>query len=322
MKLQEESNEVLEVLTIEKLEEIQPINEINSFCDICNDPITSFKEAQDHFKSIHNQVAYLICCNRKFKQQSIFLNHLKLHTNPNLFQCSICYKNLTSKAILQSHVLLHSDAPIDEVTCDLCGKKKKNKYRLASHFKEFHMENFECEKCKKKFSTEIRLKRHKKNHKMENFKCEICQKILKSSSSLKDHLKSVHSQTDKVECSLCGHFLKNQISMRKHLNRHRQMEQNIKCEMCQKPCTTRAALRSHMRMKHLLKKIIPCKFCDKKFKTELDKNEHEATHTGIDLYKCEFCGAGFKFGANYRAHRKKDHPEEYEKIKPRWLKAK
>lgn len=201
-----------------------------------------------------------------------------------------------------------------------------NKYRLTAHMKEAHMASktstiFPCGKCQKKFSSEVRLDNHKIKHE-KVFKCEICGRELKSSISLKDHLRTIHADVDRIECALCGHFLKNQISMRKHLNRHRQMEQNLKCGVCSKPCTTRAALASHMRMKHILQRTIPCGFCDKKFKQVIDKDEHEATHTGINRYKCEFCGAGFKFGSCYRAHRKKAHPDQYEKIKPRWLRPK
>lgn len=195
---------------------------------------------------------------------------------------------------------------------------------MTAHMKENHSKNFKqfsCSKCDKKFSSKFRFESHQKSHEiLRNFCCEICGRELKTSTSLREHLKNFHADDSKrIECHLCGHFLKNPYSMRKHLSRHKQMEQNIKCEICQKPCTTKAALSSHMRMKHVLQRTIPCRHCDKKFKQKIDRDEHESTHTGIDLYKCDFCPMSFKFGANFRAHRKASHPVEYEKVKPRWL---
>lgn len=36
-----------------------------------------------------------------------------------------------------------------------------------------------------------------------------------------------------------------------------------------------------------------------------------ATHTGIDLYKCQFCDATFKSQSNRSTHYKRHHPTEY-----------
>lgn len=39
--------------------------------------------------------------------------------------------------------------------------------------------------------------------------------------------------------------------------------------------------------------------------------EHMATHTGIDLYSCQFCARTFKSHANMHNHKKKMHPNEW-----------
>lgn len=146
------------------------------------------------------------------------------------------------------------------------------------------------------------------------------QTLIKKLINIEFNFRNTHAGTvTKIKCHLCDHWIKNDYSMKKHLNRHKQMEQNITCEFCNRKCTTKAALRSHLRMKHLLERNLQCRFCVKKFKQNIDLTEHEATHTGIDLYSCLWCTATFKFGANFRAHRKNVHPEEYEKIKPAWL---
>lgn len=40
-----------------------------------------------------------------------------------------------------------------------------------------------------------------------------------------------------------------------------------------------------------------------------------ATHTGVALYECEFCGAPFKSNGNYSAHKRRLHPAEYNQQK-------
>lgn len=39
--------------------------------------------------------------------------------------------------------------------------------------------------------------------------------------------------------------------------------------------------------------------------------EHVATHTGIDLYKCAYCEATFKSKSNRSTHCRRHHPVEY-----------
>lgn len=40
-----------------------------------------------------------------------------------------------------------------------------------------------------------------------------------------------------------------------------------------------------------------------------------ATHTGQDLYSCQYCAKSFKFNANLHKHRKRIHPIEAERLK-------
>lgn len=298
-------------------------------CDLCNQRLKSFADAQSHYRDVHSQKGYLTCCSRKFTQKSSLIDHLAFHSNPLAFQCKLCEKNLTSFSNLRTHVLL-MHIPQTRFQCDTCGKFLNCKYRLTSHLKRHissrpSKEVFPCfhENCSKSFNNKTALKSHQNschNPNRETFWCEMCGKELKSKNSLKEHITNTHGEDrSKIECVLCGHFIKNEYAMKKHLNRHKQMEQNITCEHCGKKCTTKAALRSHVRMKHLLQRNLPCRFCDKKFKQQIDVQEHEATHSGVDLYFCLWCPATFKFGANFRAHRKNFHPEEYEKIKPAWL---
>lgn len=306
------------------------LESIDMKCDLCSETLESYSHALLHHQHVHNQKGYLVCCNRKFKQKSSLIDHLDYHSNPELFKCKSCEKNFSSLSNLRTHIT-QSHIAQTKYQCDKCGKQLNLRYRLTAHIKEHLVktlkqkspEVFVCAEpnCEKPFSAKKGLDSHMKNcHNLlrETFSCEICGKQLMKRHSLREHIKNTHAEgTQKIQCNICQHYIKNEYAMKKHLYRHKQMEQ--KCEYCAKKCSTKAALRSHLRMKHLLKRTFECHFCDKKFKQNIDLNEHEATHTGIDLYPCLWCTATFKFGANFRAHRKNVHPEEYEKIKPAWL---
>lgn len=312
-----------------KLDDSKIINSIDMKCDLCDVLLESFADAVLHHQNYHNQKGYLICCSRKFRQKSALIDHLDFHENPEHFQCQTCNRNFNSLSNLRTHITT-SHLPQTRFQCDSCGKYFNCKYRLASHLK-IHISQkessvkFPCleKDCGKVFHNKMGLKSHHKichNPNRDTFSCEICGKQLMTRTSLKDHVENTHAEKIvKIECHLCGHFIKNEYSMKKHLNRHKQMTEDISCEICGKKCTTKAALRSHLRMKHLLQRNFKCSFCEKCFKQAIDQKEHEATHTGVDLYSCLWCTATFKFGANFRAHRKSAHPEEYEKIKPAWL---
>lgn len=332
IKSEEPENELMPKKTYRRrtvFDETKILNSIDMKCDLCNEPLESFGHALIHHQEVHGQKGYLMCCSRKFRQKSALVDHLDFHANPEHFQCQTCQRNFGSLSNLRTHITI-SHLPQTRFQCDVCGKFINCKYRLTSHLKT-HLshskstDKFPCleKDCGKIFRSKLGLKSHNRichNPNRDTFSCEICGKQLMTRTSLKDHVENTHAEKIvKIQCQLCGHYIKNEYSMKKHLNRHKQMTEDITCEYCGKKCTTKAALRSHLRMKHLLQRNFKCCFCEKSFKQAIDQKEHEATHTGIDLYSCLWCSATFKFGANFRAHRKSVHPEEYEKIKPAWL---
>lgn len=294
-------------------------------CDLCNAVLESFSHALIHHKEVHNQTGYLVCCSKKFRQKTALVDHLDFHDNPQAFTCKVCQKSFPGLTNLKWHLQFIHFSP--SYQCDICGQLRKTKRCMKSHI-ESHMTDLSkarlnpCQICKKICNSELSLKLHVNhchNPNRETFCCEVCGKKLMSKLSLKEHIANTHSSTIiKTPCPICGHFIKNESCMKKHLSRHK-YDTNIACKLCERICTTRAALSSHMKMKHLLERNLPCRFCEKKFKQKIALSEHEATHTGIDLYSCLWCTATFKFSANFRAHRKTAHPEEYEKIKPSWL---
>lgn len=290
-------------------------------CDVCEEKLKSWEDALNHHKSVHNQAGYLKCCGRKFKTKYRLTQHIEYHQGKH--KCEHCSKIYSSSTSLKTHIEL-THVKQTRFQCKVCSTSFSNYYQLTSHIKKDHAPGPPI--IKKGLPTRVKNKKQavkeKPTEKLSCF-CELCGKEYKDKWILKSHLRLYHSDpNERSQCTICGHFLKNAVMLRRHKAAlHKTDEQAFTCETCGKKCPSKGALIGHRRIKHLLEANFNCSFCDKKFKQKIDLKEHEATHRGIDLYKCEWCGAGFKLGGSFRAHRKNAHPEHYDKVKPYWLKS-
>lgn len=300
-------------------------------CDLCNIPLKSFSDAQAHHKDVHNQKGFLKCCGKKYRQRSVLVDHVAYHADPSIFTCTYCNKRMKTMSHLRTHLVISHSA--QQYFCDKCPKKFSDKYKLSVHARQHVIDAGEktehhCSDCDKFFLVRSSLIHHIKFYHTENkplpllFMCHICSKQLRTAASLKEHVAAAHfSPYERLECPRCHHFLKNKYNYRKHMERHEQEKQNLSCKYCGKISPNKAALGRHTQYVHILKRDQACSYCPKMFKQKIDLQEHEATHTKLDIYFCQHCPASFKFGANYRSHRKNSHPEEYERNdKPAWLK--
>lgn len=56
-------------------------------CDQCSHIFSSFYEARKHYKDIHDyDSGYIKCCNKKLGQNSLIIEHIKIHFNPETFK--------------------------------------------------------------------------------------------------------------------------------------------------------------------------------------------------------------------------------------------
>jgi len=78
--------------------------------------------------------------------------------------CEYCEKAFFSKAQLQDHVKKHEGSP--GYCCDSCGKAFYRKDCLTIHTKSVHSveRKFTCQTCGKKFINNYKLERHLKTH--------------------------------------------------------------------------------------------------------------------------------------------------------------
>lgn len=55
-------------------------------CDNCDNAFETFSEAKLHYRRVHRQAGYLICCEKKFMKFGLVLQHCQWHIDPNTFR--------------------------------------------------------------------------------------------------------------------------------------------------------------------------------------------------------------------------------------------
>ena len=121
---------------------------------------------------------------------------------------------------------------MSQLTCEVCGKKMKNKSTLNTHLKTHEM--VQCDFCRKLYSK-VNIKTHLKIHKnRESIKCEICEKDFINKDTLKNHIKRWHESTnrEKFKCNNCTKEFVTKTGLRIHMETHDQFRKKYPCEMC------------------------------------------------------------------------------------------
>ncbi|XP_034489790.1 transcription factor grauzone isoform X2 [Drosophila innubila] len=292
-------------------------------CDLCDFSAKYLSQLKVHFLEVHQQDAYLKCCNKVFNRPSKLMDHIRKHINPKLFTCSICNKSLNSQDYLATHIeTVHNKvAKIGKVLnypCSKCERTFSSERRLANHVMKHDTDQLEhsCQICEKRFANVHRLRRHIQSihEDLHPHVCDTCGKKFKFKPSFERHLLEHQGVVSPaMECPVCGVWLKNEHSLRLHRFTHDST--NTVCPHCSKTCSSRTALRAHVEYAHKLTTSLQCTYCEKSFKQQRNLDEHMAIHTGLQLYNCPHCPKECRSRSNMYVHIKQRHADE-------WLKAK
>lgn len=159
----------------------------------------------------------------------------------NGLKCQLCYKTLSSRERLESHVRrVHPPHKRVPVPCQLCGKFFKNACRVRNHVREVH-----------EGKTRVRVlprPRPSADHKT-TFVCETCGYVTPSRVRLRHHQQSVHQGALPFACDCCEY----KTSERSDLLRHRQRHAGIKryaCPHCAYRTNERWVLVNHCLRQH------------------------------------------------------------------------
>lgn len=208
-------------------------------CNVC-DRVFVFK------LYLENHICtYCKICNKKWKEKTEFLEHLKIHQKKNpdgtgkvVLVCFVCKREFASRQLLKAHTVHRSRGLF---LCKECPKSFKTKIQLKRH-DDVHDKKFECEICKKRFSINATLQNHKKFHQNpEQFQCKICLVTVTTLVYLKHHMKAVHKVDDrfKFSCEKCNYETYRELFFENHKKKHEKLENILKsrtnwirCEKC------------------------------------------------------------------------------------------
>ncbi|KAK2715716.1 zinc finger protein 676-like isoform X2 [Artemia franciscana] len=181
-------------------------------------------------------------CKREFTYQSIYKNHMKIHSGERPYSCKVCQKAFSNLYNLGQHTRIHIGEK--EYHCKICNRGFNVKCNLSYHMRIHSGEKpYQCEICKKSFPVSSGLSRHKVVHTGEKpFKCTICNMAFSQKYVLSNHMKK-HDGEKLLECDICLKKLRTSLSEHKKIHTG---EKPYKCTICNKVFCQKGSLYKHM----------------------------------------------------------------------------
>lgn len=235
-------------------------------CKVCLKVFKKVQYMEIHFTSVHNTEPQFTCpiCQRGFSFQRSMDRHIKaIHEDRRDFLCEMegCSKAFRSRYDLNEHFNnIHAEIkktrPVEQVTCDICGKVCSSKKVLYSHKKVVHEgirwgTNFECKLCKETFESKYKKSKHwsqvHQNGIVRARTCHLCNSEFELFVDFKIH---IDSHVGSFICSICGYYFPDESSLFVHHESHRKIEmslRNYECDVCSHRLTTKHQLLIHMR---------------------------------------------------------------------------
>ena len=183
------------------------------------------------------------------------------------------------------------------LTCHVCLKSFKNKYKLTDHQFTHGQDSFYCKICEKGFTGKISYEQHiMTNHgkSPDVHKCDQCNDIFSSRANLRRHITTKHSTTqEEHNCTLCGKIFKRHDNLIKHERINHQLvrnetilpgindeEQSFNCNICTKRFDQKFTLKRHIESIHA-KKTYQCNVCGKVFNRKDNLLIHQQIHNKV-----------------------------------------
>ncbi|XP_055603138.1 zinc finger protein 62-like isoform X2 [Uranotaenia lowii] len=288
-------------------------------CELCGYEAPSFKLLLCHFKKIHCQPGYVVCCGEKLYLEFTLKLHMQNHMNPDGELCEICNKRFRKISIHRR--MVHSKEG-KKILCDKCPKAFVNMYSLDNHMKKHQPkthQNIPCPQCDMKLASKNSLRAHIFHmHCVERPRmiCDFCGKQFLNKPCFDRHVnkhKGIEPQIAyrKIQCHICKKMLHAEPALKRHLKLvHAETTETHECDECHQKYPNSVALQSHKARVHIKAKF-KCEFCEKLFKNNFKLQEHRATHFGERLWKCEYCETALKTKSSLWSHVKKQHPAEH-----------
>lgn len=212
-------------------------------CHPCNGlELSSFKELNAHFRSVHNCYAYIYCCNGKRRIGTAAFDHLVYHQNQGAYKCPLCEKTFRSRSNIRGHIKsIHTGPDSTTYTCEECGKVMYSKGKLTDHMKT-HVKPVKCSYCGKGENLFF------DSSKFLFLNLRSLFPGFPNNPHLRRHVERLHEIANRVVCDICGKWFSNHCTLNIHLVRHKSQINKKTCPHCGKQV---ADLTQHVNVVHL-----------------------------------------------------------------------
>lgn len=194
-----------------------------------------------------------------------------------------------------------------------CGKNFLLQHRSASKCKSVGKVkgDYHCEECEYSFSKKKFLIIHRRKYHVQEFKCEHCSKDFTNITALRNHKKLVHNDGfTKFACEYCAMKFLGISALAKHIRKHTN-ERPYKCHVCKKSFVVERSLKAHLNFVHSTGgKNFICDICGITFARKEYLLNHAHVHNKDRRFRCEFCGASFRWNAAKRKHLFQKHQDK------------
>jgi hypothetical protein len=146
---------------------VEDLNGLQKACPVCHKKFLLRKNLVTHMQRFHEHEGkksskhHCQYCGKSFFYEAEKSAHENTHTGQKNFKCDQCEKAYSSKKALLDHNKIIHPAEIVVHSCQICGKKLRDKYKLKYHMM-VHSEkrNFKCSHCSVEFKGGENLRKH------------------------------------------------------------------------------------------------------------------------------------------------------------------
>ena len=294
-------------------------------CEFCSNLLTSVRKYITHVNTEHlDRIAGLW---NKCKDCSIFFpseSELKHHNckikRPQL-NCVLCGSTFPAAKGLTHHIKAnHPNENPNVIECSLCFKQFDSKEMFGVHDYEEHKVKKilpPCTVCSKQFSSQIKFATHDCNRRI---KCSHCDVTYLKKRYLRNHIASRHPEffTNRIDCLFCSEKFTSTPLFIGHANReHLSSVENfwLQCGQCSSHFPSEKTLEKHNCCKqkkenelktkenkikpkeNKIRKRVNCSKCDASYIRAHNLKIHIERHhsdSSEDTVKCKFCNLEFK----------------------------
>ena len=210
-------------------------------CDLCPSTLSTKQGFHRHNESHHENRKVLFCRMdfQYFTDPSKLEKHwFESHKIKSVTTCAVCDKTFTSKRTRNQHFQKVHETET-QVACKICNKVLSTPYNLMVHIRNMHgnsKKNFQtgictCEKCGKRFADGWKLNLHIKVSHSRKHKCDKCNETFDNKKRLKHHFVLEHSpERRKVKAKANHDLLKCKTCNPQNVTQAK-LESN-KCDLC------------------------------------------------------------------------------------------